>query len=94
MKFCCTTKNDQNAKNVSITTVCHMAGHGIPDADFCDMGRSKRRSKRLTKLLLLRLKLSPEKIKNPAVVEKVFFFSLELEAGTHINLYSFESSMK
>ena len=37
---------------------------------------------------------SPEKIKNPAVVEKVFFFSLELEAGTYINLYSFASSMK
>ena len=46
-----------------------------------------------SKLLLLQLKLSPEKIKNPAVVEKVFFL-LELEAGTYINLYSFESSMK
>ena len=55
-------------------------------------GRSKRRSKRLSKLLLLQLKLSPEKIKNPAVVENVFF-SLQLEAGTYINLYSFESSM-
>ena len=32
-------------------------------------------------------------LQNPAVVEKVFF-SLELEAGTYINLYSFESSMK
>ena len=38
--------------------------------------------------------LLPEKIKNPAVVENVFFFSLELEVGTYINLYSFESSMK
>ena len=56
-------------------------------------GRSKRRSKRLSKLLLLPLKLSPEKIKNPAVVENVFF-SLELGAGTYINLYSFESSVK
>ena len=53
----------------------------------------KRRSKRLSKLLLLRVKLSPEKIKTPAVVEKVFF-SLELEAGTYINLYLFEPSMK
>ena len=34
-----------------------------------------------------------KKIKNPAAVENVFFFSLELEAGTCINLYSFESSM-
>ena len=33
------------------------------------------------------------KIKNPAVVENVFF-SLELGAGTYINLYSFESSVK
>ena len=53
----------------------------------------KARIKAFIKLLLVRLKLSPEKIKNPAVVEKVFF-SLELEAGTYINLYSFESSMK
>ena len=33
------------------------------------------------------------KIKNPAEVEKVFS-SLKLEAGTYINLYSLESSMK
>ena len=57
-------------------------------------GRSKCRTKRLSKLLLLRLKLSAEKIKNPAVVKNVFFFLLELEVGTYINLYSFESSMK
>ena len=35
-----------------------------------------------------------KKIKNPVVVENVLFFSLELEVGTCINLYSFESSMK
>ena len=51
----------------------------------------KAQIKALSKLLLLRLKLSREKIKNPAVVENVFF-SPELEVGTYINL--FESSMK
>ena len=55
-------------------TGCRLLSHG--------------RSKRLSKLLLLRLKLSPEKIKTPAVVEKVFS-SLELEAGTYTNLYSY-----
>ena len=39
-------------------------------------GRSKRRSKRLSKLLLLRPKLSPEKIKKPSGSRKcVFFFT-------------------
>ena len=35
-----------------------------------------------------------KKIKNPLAVKNVFFLSLELEVGTYINLYSFESSMK
>ena len=35
-----------------------------------------------------------KKIKNPAIVENVFFFSLELELGTYINLYLFESSIE
>ena len=77
----------QSQQFVAWDTGCRLLSHG----------RLKRRSKRLSKLLLLQLKLSLEKIKNPAVVEKVFFFSLELEdfeVGTYINLYSFELSMK
>ena len=35
-----------------------------------------------------------KKIKNPAMVEDVIFFSLELELGTYINLYSFESAIE
>ena len=34
-----------------------------------------------------------KKIKNPAIVDDVFF-SLELELGTYLNLYSFESSIE
>ena len=41
MKFCSATKNDQNAKNVSIITVCHMGSkllsHGSKDVFFADV---------------------------------------------------------
>ena len=33
-------------------------------------------------------------IKYPGIVENGFFFSLELELGTYINLYSFELSIE
>ena len=49
---------------------------------------------RLSKFLLLWLKLSPEKIKNPALIKNVFFHQNKFELGTYINIYSFESSMK
>ena len=73
----------QSQQFITWDTGCRLLSHG----------RSKCRSKCLSKLLLLRLKLSPEKIKNPEVVENVFF-SPELEVGTYINLYPFASSMK
>ena len=67
--FCSATKNDQNVKNVSITTVCHMGS---------------------------KASVTPAQlIKNPAIVENFFFFHRnELELGTYINLYLFESSIE
>ena len=44
MKFCSATKNDQNAKNVSIITVCHMGlkllSHGSKDV-FADVVKAR-----------------------------------------------------
>ena len=54
----------------------------------------KAQNKAFIQILLLRLRLSPEKIKNPAVVENMFFSIEPGEVGTCINLCSFESSMK
>ena len=55
LKFCSATKNDQNAKNVSIITVCHMGSkllsHGSKDIFLLTL--LKRASRSLNVLTLL-----------------------------------------
>ena len=85
LKFCCATKNDQNAKNVSIISGCHMGCRLFCHMEdqstctfadvittVCHMGST---------LLSTHLKLSRETILKTQPSSKRFF-PLELELGT------------